>query len=562
MTKQIGDYQLIAELKRGRHATVYRAYEEKQSRFVLLKVLQATDSGTRVRFEKEAAYLAKLQHANVVRVLQYGDTQLPSGKSCSFLALEFIEGQTLAEVMSGRKVPPDLAIYIARESLLALSVAHRHNLVHRDIKPQNILIDSEGHVKVTDFGLAAAIGSYDEKGEIVGTPQYMSPEQARGESVTPASDLFSLGVLMYEMLTAISPFDAETMIERIYRVTHETPAQLSNLLEPKLARLSGLVHRLLEKKPEQRCASTHAVLSELAVCEEELKQRAEAADLCRFLAAPENYQPQTLEPLRLQSARTSRQHWRYVVPAVLLLTALAGAWQFTRQRPQNSQSTPSRITANETILTAADLQQTSAPAANVKQDSGSHLERMPQISSLPNAESTSNTRIASPPVNMVAESEKKAPLEFQAEEAATQPSMGYLRLACLPMAYAVLEGDTLSQIDIEPILLALPAGKNVLTLLNPRFPPVLQAMQVTAGDTLDWKISLWENVAALKLNVRPWAEVFIGGRSYGKTPLGEIMLAPGTYTLTFVHPEREKFVTTRAFVAGQRDTLNIELRPR
>ncbi len=556
MIKQIADYQLIAELKRGRHATVYRAFEKKRSRFVLLKVLQATDDGTRVRFEKEAAYLTKLKHENLVRVLQYGETQLPSGKSCPFLALEFIEGQTLAELMHGRKLPPDVVIYLAREILSALAVAHRHNIVHRDVKPQNILIDSEGRVKVTDFGLAAAIDSYDEKGEIAGTPQYMSPEQARGASVTPASDLFSVGVLMYEMLTAVSPFDGETMVDRIYRVTHETPAALGNVLGPKLARLATLVHRLLEKKPEQRCPNAEFVLQELAACEAELQQRAEANDLNRFLAEGEQYQPKAIAAASPARPPSRVQPWRYVALASLLLTVLTGAWQLTRLRGGNAPGNSDNVAKQSAVLT-------SAPSAQTQQDSSTFFEREVQAA---RPLSTERMRAASA-LQPVASKPEVPEQKLEPEEALSllhtenaPPALGYLHLACLPVAYAVWNGDTLGRVDIEPATFALPAGKQILTLHNPRFPTVQRVVELTAADTLHVNVSLWENVALLKVNVQPWAEVFIDSIPYGKTPLREIMLAPGTHTLSFSHPERETFVMQRAFIAGSKDTLNIELR--
>ncbi|MEK7727237.1 MAG: serine/threonine-protein kinase [candidate division KSB1 bacterium] len=543
--KPIADYQLIAELKRGPYATVYRAYESARERFVLLKVLHASESATRLRFEKEATHLAKLKHDNLVRVLQHGEAQLPSGKTCAFLALEFIEGQTLAEVMHERKLPPDLALYLAREMLAALAAAHEQQLVHRDLKPQNILLDHEGRVKVTDFGLAAMMGGDEEQREIVGTPQYMSPEQARGEAVTAGSDLFSLGVVLYEMLAAISPFDGESMVARIYRVTHETPAPLARMLAPECARLSALVQRLLEKNPQQRFAEAAQVLQEVHACEEELGQRAFAEDLRRYLNEPEHYQPRALVRRAAPRTSLSTRGWRYSAFALLCFITLAGAWQLSQQRLTKGASTAQAPPANEAVLTSNHVQASSS----------SQKEKEPS-----NAPSKLAFDSTLEHTNEEAESEALPQKLLVEEEKAAETS--YLRLACWPMAYAVLHGDTLGPVDLEPTRFEVPAGKIILTLRNPRFPAVQQVLQLSAGDTLDYKISLWEKVVALTLNVQPWAEVNIDGVSHGKTPFGEIMLAPGMHTFTFTHPERETFVLQRAFVAGQRDTLNIELRKR
>lgn len=544
MSKQIADYQLIAELKRGVHATVYRAYEAAHERFVLLKVLHAADESSRARFHNEATHLAQLEHENLVRVLRYGEAPLPSGKTSAYLALEFIDGQTLAEVMHGRKLPPDLALYVVREILQALGHAHERQLVHRDIKPQNILIDAEGKVKVTDFGLAATLTSFAEKGEIVGTPQYMSPEQARGESVTPASDFFSLGAMLYEMLTAIAPFDGESMIERLYRVTHETPAPLTRVLDEKLVRLAALVQRLLEKEPRRRFASAAQALQELRACEEELEQRAFAEDLRRYLNEPEQYQPRVLVRKAAPRTSVSTRRWRYAAFALLCFITLAGAWQLSQRRLKQEPSMKPSPSANEALLTSNHAQASSL----------SPKEKEPS-NAPPKLEFDSTLEHTNDEVEPEIPQQKLFVVE---EEKAA--AISYLRLSCWPMAYAALNGDTLGQVDLEPSRFELPAGQNVLTLLNPRFPVVQQTLQLVAGDTLDYKISLWEKVAALTLYVQPWAEVSIDGVARGKTPLNEIMLAPGMHTLTFTHPERETFTLERAFVAGQRDTLNIELR--
>lgn len=534
MSKTIAEYQLIAELKRGHFATVYRAYEAGKERFVLLKVLH--DAAMRARLQNEAAHLAQLQHDNLVRVLRYGETQTPAGKRCAFLALEFIEGPTLAEIMHERKLPPDIALHIAREILLALNEAHRRQIVHRDLKPQNILINIAGRVKVTDFGLAAALGRSENAGEIVGTPQYMSPEQARGELVTPASDLFSLGVVLYEMLTGVSPFAGESMVERIYRVTHETPAPLTRVLEVNCARLSAFVQRLLEKESARRFADAPSALQELHVCEVELRQRAKSEDLCRYLQAPEQYQPHAYQPRAARGGFASNKNGYYVAFALLCALVLIGAWRISQHEPE-SQPQPEN-----------------APAMN-------HVQTVPantQPSETPNVLSR---KLEPTPTRGANDSARIMPNAETETLPASKPELttSYLRLTCWPMAYAVLNEDTLGQVEVEPSRFEVPAGKHVLTLLNPRFPAITQTLHLTVGDTLDYKISLWEKVAVLTLNVQPWAEVSIDEKIYGKTPLGEIMLAPGAHTFTFTHPERETFVLHRTFVAGRRDTLNIEL---
>jgi hypothetical protein len=153
-----------------------------------------------------------------------------------------------------------------------------------------------------------------------------------------------------------------------------------------------------------------------------------------------------------------------------------------------------------------------------------------------------------------------AALEEENSMPPSAPAYGVIRVTCLPAARAVINADTLGMADISPGYFQITAGEHWLTLINPRFPPYKKTVQVAAGDTVEFAISLWETVGILKLFVRPWAEVKIDDISFGKTPLGDIMLAPGEHTISLHHPDREVFVTTRRFFAGQRDTLSIDLR--
>ncbi|MDZ7267316.1 MAG: protein kinase [candidate division KSB1 bacterium] len=551
MSRQIDKYRLIAELKRGQSVTVYRAYEAACRRFVLLKVLHATEAGVHARFAQEAQILMRLQHRNIVRIYECGQAQMAAGQLLPFLAMEFIEGGTLADVMAGRRLPAELVIYLATEMVAALQAAHACRIVHRDLKPQNLLVDAAGHLKVTDFGLAAFAGG-ETHGAIIGTPQYMSPEQAAGEAATPASDYFSLGVIMYEMLAGFSPFDGDTISARLYRVRHENPVPLTTLLPEITPQLAGLVQQLLEKNPQQRLCQPPQILQALTHCEHLLGKRARREHFCRFLTDPEHYSPEKIARRSwLMPGKNRQWHmpWRWT--AVLAIVIAGGAWQLMRFQTAPEAARHGNGAWPHEVTARPDGNRPADPPATPAQMTGGAKGQQPgsnAAKAVTRQPPEKTEAIVEPPPAIAMPHTNPAP-----------PAASSIRLTCLPFAYAIVDGDTLGTVDMLPALFQVPSGERLLTLANPRFPQLFRRLQLAPAETLALQFSLWETVARLTLHVKPWAEVFIDEVSYGKTPLDEIILAPGEHRLRLEHPERARFVTTRTFAAGQREILSIEL---
>ena len=208
-----GRYQIVRKLGAGGMADVYLAEDQELGRRVAIKILNnrhANDAQFIERFRREAKNAAALNHPNIVSIYDRGEAE-----HTYYIAMEFLDGRSLKELIIGRgPAPVNVAVEYVRQILSALRFAHRHGIVHRDIKPHNVLVDREGRVKVTDFGIArAGTSQMTEAGSIVGTAQYLSPEQARGGEVDQRSDLYSLGVVLYELLTGQTPFDGDTPVE-------------------------------------------------------------------------------------------------------------------------------------------------------------------------------------------------------------------------------------------------------------------------------------------------------------------------------------------------------------
>ena len=259
-----GRYQIIRKLGSGGMANVYLAQDQELGRRVAIKILDdrhARDDQFIERFRREAQHAAGLSHPNVVSVYDRGEAE-----GTYYIAMEHVEGRTLKELLVARGPSPlGIAIDYTRQILSALRFAHRNGIVHRDIKPHNVIVDGDGRVKVMDFGIAraGAASQMTEAGSIIGTAQYLSPEQARGAPVDQTSDLYSTGIVLYELLTGTVPFTGETPVEIAMKHLSQVPAPPSTH-RPEIPRdLDYVVLRALAKDPADRYHSAEEMDSDL-----------------------------------------------------------------------------------------------------------------------------------------------------------------------------------------------------------------------------------------------------------------------------------------------------------
>jgi beta-lactam-binding protein with PASTA domain/predicted Ser/Thr protein kinase len=259
-----GRYRIVRKLGAGGMANVYLAEDQELGRRVAIKILNerhANDDQFVERFRREAKNAAGLSHPNIVSIFDRGEAE-----GTYYIAMEYLDGRSLKEMLTKRgPAPINVAVDYARQILAALRVAHRQGLVHRDIKPHNVLVDDEGRVKVTDFGIARAGPSQmTEEGSIIGTAQYLSPEQAQGAPVTPASDLYSVGIVLYELLTGTVPFAGESPVELAMKHLSKVPEPPSHI-RPEVPRdLDFVVMRALAKAPSERYQSADEMDADLA----------------------------------------------------------------------------------------------------------------------------------------------------------------------------------------------------------------------------------------------------------------------------------------------------------
>ena len=314
MNQTIAHYRITSKLGQGGMGEVYRATDTKLDREVAIKILPveiSDDADRRRRFIKEAKAASSLNHPHVCTIYEVGETD--DGQP--FIAMEFLPGQTLGDFAGGKPLDNEKIVAIGAQIADALDAAHEVGIVHRDIKPENIHIDSHGRVKVLDFGLAkvahtrplseTSTAEMTEPGKLMGTPDYMSPEQARSHEVDHRSDLFSVGIVLYELTTGRLPFSGSGLVETMEKITGTEPEAMARFNYEITPELERIICKCLEKKPEDRYQTARDLLIDFRRLER---------------------QSGTLTSITTEKHRSWWGTWAAVLGVAVLGMALLGTW--------------------------------------------------------------------------------------------------------------------------------------------------------------------------------------------------------------------------------------------
>src|SRR5579875_2325911 len=315
-----GRYRLEARIGAGGMSTVYRAFDETLERRVAIKLLNrevSSDSDELERFRREARAVAQLSHPHIVGVIDAGEDD-----SRPYIVFEYIEGETLKErIRRLGPLPIPEAVAYAIEIARALGAAHARHIVHRDVKPQNVLIDHDGTAKVTDFGIARTLEEegLTADGRVLGTTDYVSPEQAIGQHATGQSDLYSLGVVLYEMLTGELPYRGETQVAVAMQHVREPMPDVRRLRPDVSAALAAVIERATAKELSQRYADDAEMVADLEKALAVETSRAGSAD-GQVTAVIETLPPETRRRVPL-SVRRPRAAYAISLVALLVIAA-------------------------------------------------------------------------------------------------------------------------------------------------------------------------------------------------------------------------------------------------
>src|SRR5271166_2704652 len=306
-----GRYEIMGVLGQGGMGAVYKARDRELDRLIALKVIRpelATDPAILQRFKQELILARNITHKNVVRIFDLGEAD-----GIRFISMEYVDGEDLRTLLRhAGKFSPQEAIAVVEQVCRALDSAHSEGVIHRDLKPQNIMRDKHGRIVVMDFGLARSLGDsgMTQTGAIVGTLEYMSPEQAMGSTLDQRSDIFSVGLIFFELLTAKAPYKADTAIASLMKRTREDAQSASDVDASVPKSLSAIVSRCLEREPANRYHSAVELLQQLTTWEANPNISAEA--LSKMIAHP------VVRPSRF-SLELPGKSWMWIAGAVLVI---------------------------------------------------------------------------------------------------------------------------------------------------------------------------------------------------------------------------------------------------
>ena len=305
MMSQLGRYEIVGELGQGAMGVVYKARDPLIDRIVAIKTINLSLALDEIeeyegRFYQEAKAAGRLSHPNIVTIYDVGKSD-----SIAYIAMEFLEGRELRDILNdGQCLPVDEVLAIVMQVARGLAYAHEKGVVHRDVKPSNIMIIHEGHAKITDFGIArmSSAGIRTQTGMVLGSPKYMSPEQVMGKQTDQRSDIFSLGVMLYEMLTGKAPFVGENVNAIMYQTLNTTPTPPGTMNPQVPDMLNFIVAKALAKGLDNRYQNAKDFANDLRACRDALPRSGVRTDISKPLPIPTTKLPDATHTTRREDA--------------------------------------------------------------------------------------------------------------------------------------------------------------------------------------------------------------------------------------------------------------------
>jgi serine/threonine-protein kinase len=539
----IGRYKIEKELGKGAMGVVYKATDPNIGRTVALKTLRVDVSGMESeemvkRFHAEARNAGVLNHAHIVTIY---DAQELEG--IFYIAMEYIQGQTLQEALRMGTLPVEKVIDITRQVCAGLDYASERGIIHRDIKPANIMIVPDGTVKIMDFGIAKSAGTgMTSTGQVLGTPNYMSPEQVKGKTLDGRSDLFSLGVVLYEMLTGERPFTGENVTTIIYKIVNEHPPAPRDLDGTVPAGLSAVVMKALAKNREERYQKGADLAKDL---ENHQKFGADAGPMTVILsdqAFPEVVHP----PMRATSGTVAMPKSAAAAPKAAPKIASPVAVQ-QKVAPPKKAPVVAKSQKGPLVLGAVALAIVLAVAGYV----GLKMKSKPAEQPAP---ATSAPSAVAPEVKKPAEAKPaETPGTAAAVSSAAAPTTGELRVSSTPPgAKFTIDGRAESRFVAPFNLPKLKEGPHTVVLTLDGYQPATKRVDVVAGKRASLNAALVATSGFISVTTNPpGASISVDEKPTGEFTPARIKVDPGQHKISVHKPGYREQTMSLSILAGQ-----------
>jgi len=572
INRKIRNFEIKELIATGGMAAIYKAVQISLDRIVAIKILHghlAQDKDFIIRFEREAKAAANLQHENIVNIIDFGRDE-----EVYFIAMEYVDGKSLKEILNQVKfIPQEISLAIANEISNGLCYAHQKGIVHRDVKPANILIGYDGTVKIADFGLAQAqdLTSITVTGSIVGTPAYMSPEQAAGKKVDNRSDIFSLGVVVYEMLTGIKPFRGDnysSVIHEILTVTPPKPVEANPLVSWDI---STDIERMLEKDPDKRYQNVDEASVDISNYLRRNRVEISRKDIGDFITAPTQHFQHLLQK------RKERHYERGIYFMNLGYEKIDDAiGEFEKVLILDPDDSKAKIYLDE---------------LKKKKEKTPVIRKKP----LEKEEKKAVKKPGLPPLAIIASTCAVAVILFvlfkilPRNTPAINPQAvvtGFAMINTRPSGAEIfLDNDSLGK-TTPTLLESLIIGEHQIELKKIGYKSFAQKIEIKESDTVNLDIALTGEVAKkdtnitikpppvqkptppvqgtsyLKVKVEPWAKIYIDNVYIETTPIARSLdLRSGMHMVRFENPNFKIWQRRIKFDPGQTVELNVGLEP-
>lgn len=483
-------FEIIEVLKKDYQSGVYLANHIYLNKKIILKTLDTSnlkDQTILLRFKREAKILARLDHTNIIKVLDFGTYQ-----NHFYISFEYFEGDTLRSYIKENKINVENFEKIFVQIVKGINYIHQNNIIHRDLKPENILVDKNLRVKIADFGLALSESDIQitQIDSIVGTPGYMSPEQIRGEKLDNRTDIFSFGIIAYELLTGTNPFigkDVSSTINNILTLESEKLIEgLSNISE----KYQKIILKCLEKSKDKRYQNTSEILNQVGI----------SIDGIIVVKEKQKYNQKSITKI--------------LVPIILFLGLLVTIFVALRndknENHAKTESVDSTAYFHNSKPTTTDI---------LKNNSG-------MDSKLKSAETLTETKTGK---------------DFNFD---SPTGFGELFIECLPWADVFINDVKYETTPLKKPI-RLQAGRYRIKLSNPGFPEIEKEIEIKPASKMSIKENFHQKVGYLRLLITPWAEVSIDNHKIGVSPFEKpIVLSTGKHIVGFYNPSFGSYVDT------------------